>query len=120
MLAALHAQARWRITCHVDDPGWNETSDGTSSTSDGTSSTSDGTSTRGSLPAEPWMRGTWGELDPLRRGVMHALEMCEQDVERWAMPLRGWPMSASPAGLPPVAFHLRHTARSLDRLLTYA
>ena len=25
-----------------------------------------------------------------------------------------------PAVLPPVAFHLRHIARSLDRLLTYA
>jgi uncharacterized damage-inducible protein DinB len=29
-------------------------------------------------------------------------------------------MFAAPAGLGPVAFHLRHIARSLDRLLTYA
>jgi hypothetical protein len=29
-------------------------------------------------------------------------------------------MFARPGGLAPVAFHLRHMARSLDRLLTYA
>ncbi len=29
-------------------------------------------------------------------------------------------INARPGGLPPVAFHLRHMARSLDRLLTYA
>ena len=29
-------------------------------------------------------------------------------------------MNARPYGLAPVAFHLRHIARSLDRLLTYA
>jgi uncharacterized damage-inducible protein DinB len=29
-------------------------------------------------------------------------------------------MFARPAALPPVAFHLRHIVRSLDRLLTYA
>jgi hypothetical protein len=29
-------------------------------------------------------------------------------------------INARPGGLPPVAFHFRHLARSLDRLLTYA
>jgi uncharacterized damage-inducible protein DinB len=29
-------------------------------------------------------------------------------------------MNARPAGLAPVAFHIRHIARSVDRLLTYA
>jgi uncharacterized damage-inducible protein DinB len=29
-------------------------------------------------------------------------------------------LNARPAGLPPVAFHLRHIPRSIDRLLTYA
>lgn len=72
------------------------------------------------MPVEPWMRGTWSELDPLRRGVLHALEMCEGDVERWAEGLSQEQMFAQPQGLPSVAFHLRHIARSLDRLLTYA
>ena len=29
-------------------------------------------------------------------------------------------MNARPGGIAPVAYHLRHIARSLDRLLTYA
>ncbi len=69
---------------------------------------------------EPWMRGTHPELDPLRRAVMHALELAEEDVERWCVGLGDAEMFARPSGLPPVAFHLRHIARSLDRLLTYA
>ena len=70
--------------------------------------------------AEPWMRGTHGELDALRRGVVHALEMADEEAERWAAPLDSVQMFARPAGVASVAFHLRHIARSLDRLLTYA
>lgn len=66
------------------------------------------------------MRGTHGELDPVRRAVVHALEFAEEDAERWCAGLGDKAMFASPYGLPSVAFHLRHTARSLDRLLTYA
>lgn len=69
---------------------------------------------------EPWMRGTHGELDPVRRAVVHALEMAGEDAARWAAPLPEAALFARPAGLPSVAFHLRHMVRSLDRLLTYA
>ena len=69
---------------------------------------------------EPWMRGTHPELDPLRRAVVHALELAEEDVARWCGELGEERMFARPSGLPSVAFHLRHIARSLDRLLTYA
>lgn len=69
---------------------------------------------------EPWMRGTHEELDPVRRAVIHALELAEEDVARWCDALSNAEMFARPAGLPPVAFHLRHIARSLDRLMTYA
>ena len=66
------------------------------------------------------MRDTWKDLDPLRRGVVHALEMCQEDADRWASALTEWQMFAQPFGLPSAAFQLRHLARSLDRLLTYA
>ena len=66
------------------------------------------------------MRGTHGELDPVRRAAVHALELAEEDVARWCGELDDEAMFARPAGLPPVAFHLRHAVRSLDRLLTYA
>ena len=69
---------------------------------------------------EPWMRGTHGELDVVRRAVIHALELAEEDVEKWCGGLNVEAMLARPDGVAPVAFHLRHIARSLDRLLTYA
>ena len=69
---------------------------------------------------EPWMRDTHRELDPLCRGVIHALELAEEDAARWCAGLGDEAMFARPFGLPPVAFHLRHIGRSLDRLLTYA
>jgi len=69
---------------------------------------------------EPWMRGTHEELDPLRRAVVHALELAEEDVMLWCGGLSDDQMFAQLAGIAPVGFHLRHVARSADRLLTYA
>ena len=69
---------------------------------------------------EPWLRGTHGEIPGVIRAVVHALELAEEDVERWCAPLDDVALGARPAGVAPVAFHLRHIARSLDRLLTYA
>ena len=72
------------------------------------------------MESEPWMRGTHAELDPVVRAVVHALELAEEDVSRWCGALGDAEMFAQPGGVAPVAFHLRHIARSLDRLLTYA
>ena len=69
---------------------------------------------------EPWLRGTSTELPAVQRAVLHALELAEEDLQRWCGNLSDEQMNARPAGLPPVAFHLRHIARSLARLLTYA
>jgi hypothetical protein len=69
---------------------------------------------------EPWLRGTLTEVDAVRRQVLHALELTWEDVERWCAGLSDAEMDARPFGIAPVAFHLRHIARSLDRLLTYA
>jgi len=72
------------------------------------------------LMVEPWLRGTLTEVDVLRRQVLHAFELAAEDVERWCAGLSDAEMNARPFGITPVAFHLRHIARSLDRLLTYA
>jgi hypothetical protein len=69
---------------------------------------------------EPWMRGTLGDVEPVRRAVLHALELAGEDVERWGSGLGDQAMFARPFGLPSVAFQLRHMVWSLDRLLTYA
>ncbi len=68
---------------------------------------------------EPWLRGTLTEVEPVRRAVLHALELAGEDAERWTAGLTDADMFARPSGLPPVAFQLRHISRSLDRLLTY-
>jgi uncharacterized damage-inducible protein DinB len=69
---------------------------------------------------EPWLRGTLTDVDAVRRQVLHALELACEDVTRWCAFLSDEEINARPYGLASVAFHLRHIARSLDRLLTYA
>jgi uncharacterized damage-inducible protein DinB len=69
---------------------------------------------------EPWLRGTRTDVDAVRRGVIHALELAAEDVALWCETLDDEEFEARPLGLAPVGFHLRHIARSLDRLLTYA
>ncbi len=69
---------------------------------------------------EPWLRGTLAEMPSVVRGVLHALTLAKEDVARWCAPIGFDELEARPFGLPPVAFHIRHIARSLDRLLTYA
>jgi len=70
--------------------------------------------------AEPWLRGTHGDLPPMVRAVVHALELAREDGQRWCGELSDEQMHARPAEIASVAFQLRHVVRSLDRLLTYA
>jgi uncharacterized damage-inducible protein DinB len=69
---------------------------------------------------EPWLRGTLSEVAPVPRGVLHAVELAREDIERWCGGLSDEELNARPAEIAPAAFHLRHIARSIDRLLTYA
>ena len=69
---------------------------------------------------EPWLRGTLREVPAVPRAVLHALELAREDLWKWCFPLTDEQLNARPVGITPVAFHLRHIARSLDRLLTYA
>ena len=69
---------------------------------------------------EPWLRGTLTEVPAVPRAVLHALELAREDVHKWCGGLTDAQLNTRPAGIAPVAFHLRHIARSLDRLLSYA
>jgi uncharacterized damage-inducible protein DinB len=69
---------------------------------------------------EPWLRGTLTDVPPIQRAVLHALEMAKEDLERWCGSLTEEELNARPGEIAPVAFHIRHIARSADRLLTYA
>jgi uncharacterized damage-inducible protein DinB len=69
---------------------------------------------------EPWLRGTHSEIAPVQRAVLHAIELAREDLEKWCGKLSDEQLNARPANLAPVAFHIRHIARSVDRLLSYA
>jgi len=69
---------------------------------------------------EPWLRCTHSETPAVPRAVLHALELAQEDLTSWCGELTEQELMAMPSGLPSVAFHLRHIAHSLDRLLTYA
>ena len=69
---------------------------------------------------EPWLRGTLTDVPPVTRAVLHALELAREDIERWCGDLSDQELNARPGEIAPVAFHLRHIAGSMDRLLTYA
>lgn len=69
---------------------------------------------------EPWLSGSLTDVPAVPRAVLHALELAALDLKRWCSGLSDDEMNARPGGVAPVVFHLRHIARSLDRLLTYA
>jgi uncharacterized damage-inducible protein DinB len=74
-----------------------------------------------SMPSvEPWLRGTYAEVPAVGRAVLHALDLTLEDLTKWTAGLSDAQVHSQPLGLPSVAFHLRHIARSVDRLLSYA
>jgi hypothetical protein len=69
---------------------------------------------------EPWLRGTLTDIPPVHRGTLHALELAKEDLERWCRTLSDEQLNVRPFEIAPVSFHIRHIARSVDRLLSYA
>jgi uncharacterized damage-inducible protein DinB len=77
--------------------------------------------TPGSAPyTEPWLRGTHTDVPAAGRAVIHALELSLDDLTKWTAELTDAEVHAQPLGLNSIAFHLRHIAGSIDRILTYA
>ena len=72
------------------------------------------------MDPEPWLSGTLLHVPPVQRAVLHALQLAEHDLTRWCADLSLAELNARAANLPSIAFQLRHIARSIDRLLTYA
>ncbi len=69
---------------------------------------------------EPWLRATHAGTPAVLRAILHAFDLAQEDVHKWTYELTEADLDASPAGLTPIAYHLRHIPGSLDRLLTYA
>jgi uncharacterized damage-inducible protein DinB len=70
--------------------------------------------------SEPWLSGTDADVPAAGRAVLHALELSLDDLTKWTAGLTDAEVHAQPLGLTSIAFHLRHIARSVDRILTYA
>ena len=69
---------------------------------------------------EPWLSGSHLDVPAVARAVLHALELALDDIRAWTAGLTDLEIHTMPLELPPLAFHLRHIARSVDRILTYA
>lgn len=69
---------------------------------------------------EPWLRGSYTDVPAAGRAVLHALDLALDDIAKWTAGLTDAEIHSAPLGLTPIAFHLRHIARSTDRILTYA
>lgn len=69
---------------------------------------------------EPWLRGTHLDVPAVGRAVLHAFDLALDDLTKWTEGLTDLEIHTMPLELTPIGFHLRHIARSVDRLLTYA
>jgi uncharacterized damage-inducible protein DinB len=69
---------------------------------------------------EPWLTGPVPGVDPYLQPAAHALLQASEDLGRAAGDLSPDELAIRPGGAASVAFHLRHIAGSVDRLLTYA
>jgi|HubBroStandDraft_2_1064218.scaffolds.fasta_scaffold00689_4 hypothetical protein len=69
---------------------------------------------------EFWLRGPVPSIPPLLQPAAHALLQAQADLARAARGLDAADLWARPGGVAPIGFHLRHTAGSIGRLLTYA
>lgn len=69
---------------------------------------------------EPWLSGTHTDVPAVARAVLHAFDLARDDLQKWTAGLSDLEIHAQPFGLMSVASHLKHIARSTDRLLAYA
>lgn len=69
---------------------------------------------------EAWLRGPVEGVDPHLMPAAHALVQAGEDLRRATEGLGAEALLARPGQAASLAFHLRHVAGSIDRLLTYA
>ena len=69
---------------------------------------------------EVWLRGPVPGIPAPLQPVAHSLLQAMEDVQRLADSLSAEDVWTSIGGAATIGFHVRHMARSLDRLFTYA
>ncbi len=68
---------------------------------------------------EPWLRGAIHNVNPLVAPVLYAFQQAREDLAKYTANLSPEQLWATPHGFGSVAFHIRHIAGSVERLLTY-
>lgn len=71
-------------------------------------------------PTEAWLRGPVEGIDAFLMPAAHALIQAGEDLRRATAGLSDEVLRARPGQAASLAFHLRHVAGSIDRLLAYA
>ena len=72
------------------------------------------------MAEEIWLSGKLDGFSPVMMPAAHSLSQAITDLKKSAADLSDEELLAKPNGAPSAAFHLRHIAGSVDRLLTYA
>ena len=68
---------------------------------------------------EPWLRGTITDIHPVQAAVLYSYELVREDLRKWTTDLPEEDVWATPCGLTPLGFQLRHIAGSVERLTVY-
>ena len=69
---------------------------------------------------EPWMSGSFTDVHPALRTLLHSLEHVRLEMREWTAGLTTDQLWARPHGITAAGFHIRHIAGSTERLFTYA
>jgi len=72
------------------------------------------------MAVEAWLAGKLEGCAPVLMPAAHALVQSIADLQKFAPDLSDEELTARPNDAPSAAFHLRHIAGSIDRLLTYS
>jgi len=68
---------------------------------------------------EPWLRGPIPGVHPLIAPILYAFQQAREDLALHTSGLTYQQIWTTPHGLGSAGFHIRHIARSTDRLMTY-
>jgi hypothetical protein len=71
------------------------------------------------MSIEPWMRGPIEGVHTLVQPLLFSFQHAREDLSKWTDGLTTGQVWATPFGLAPVGFHVRHAGGSVERLMVY-
>jgi hypothetical protein len=68
---------------------------------------------------EPWLRGPIVGVHPMAAPFLYSMTQVREDLAHWTAGLTTAELWATPAGLGPIGFHIRHLGGATERLAAY-